>query len=199
RHDPVEGHNLLRVGHQLRSPYHGAPYHGKIEDITSAGVKFQWGRGDILVPVSRLAREGIEPRTMPGLHAEPMDEAELARTAEENKKSRPLDDHSWFIGSVERDRIIVEYEEMKREVGVGPDYNNREKRMYVRITKIPKGSLVEQRGFKVGDILRRINGTDIVSKSDLVRYIQRHPDQPRYKIEILRRGTRLTKDFDIAR
>ncbi|MFH0946043.1 MAG: PDZ domain-containing protein [Planctomycetota bacterium] len=199
RHVPVPAPNLLQVGDALRSPYDGDPYLGKIQEITSEGVKFTWGGDDVVLQTSELDRALDKPRQLPGLHDGPVDEAQLAMDAEQAKLSRPLDDDGWFIGTTERDRIIAEQEDLAAEIGVGPAYSKREKRMYVKITKIPEGSLAEQRGFKVDDVLRRINGTDIVSKSDLIRYIQKHPDQPRYSIEIMRRGTRITKTFQIAR
>ena len=65
RTTPRKAEKLLEVGDQLRSPYDGAPYHARIQDITAAGVKFTWGRGEVVLPISRLRREGIDPRTMP--------------------------------------------------------------------------------------------------------------------------------------
>lgn len=200
RETPEVAPNLVHVGDSLRPPYDGAPYNGKVQEITSEGVKIFWGDDIVVLQAGQLERAlGGEPRTLPGLNDEPPDEAQLAFDAEQAKLSRPLDDDSWFIGTVERDKIIAEQTDLAAEIGVGPAYSKREKRMYVKITKIPEGSLAERRGFKEGDVLRRINGTDIVSKADLVRYVQKHPEQPRYKIEIMRRGSRITKIFQIAR
>jgi C-terminal processing protease CtpA/Prc len=136
---------------------------------------------------------------MAGLNDDEDGSGEPALTDEEARLSRPLDKNGWFIGTDERDRIIAEQEQLSEGIGVGPAYNQRERRMYVKITKLPEGSLAEERGFQVDDVLRQINGNDIVSKSALVRFIQKNPDLTHYSIEIERRGVRIVKTFQIAR
>ncbi|MBL8766362.1 MAG: hypothetical protein JNL94_03300, partial [Planctomycetes bacterium] len=60
------------------------------------------------------------------------------------------------------------------------------------------GSLAKERGLEEGDLLRSINSRTIVNKSSVFQYFEENPNFGTYRVEIERRGKRLTRVFTVA-
>lgn len=194
---------FVRPGANLRSPYDKPPFLGKVLEITPKGVRVSWGgKDDVFVVPDQLDRTGTQaPRTMPGLGDNPASEAEIASHREQIRASRQIKDHSWFIGSDELEQIQNEHEEILKDVGIGVTMSREDQqpRPLLKLTKVPSESLVAERGFEVGDILHSINGEPISSKFAAIQYFKQHQNLSTFNIEIERRGSRITKVFEIAR
>ncbi len=192
---------LIRAGDELRPPYNAEPFLGKVKDIQAAGVVFSWGGADVTVCTPQLPRtaDGAARTFEDALGDDPASEALRAELREKMRQSRQIHEHSWFIGTEERDRVAAEYETMLEQIGIGHDWYESEQRMLIKLTKIPEDSLAAARGFQVGDVIHSINGERISSKNAAVQYFRQHPDISTFNVEIERRGTRITKSFQIAR
>lgn len=192
-------------GAALRGKYAGSPFSAKIVEILESGVKFSWGGEEKLVPM-RMVKDTLEGvpgavQTLPGLDGKPTGGGTLApsMSAEEKKETRQLGENSWFIGTDELERVEREHDAMLDEIKIKSEYSARDKRTYIKLTKVPEGSLAKQRGFLEDDVLRRINGEEITSKMFVVNFVKEHPGVSTFTLELERRGTRITKSFQIAR
>ncbi|MBI4879738.1 MAG: hypothetical protein HY812_08785 [Planctomycetes bacterium] len=201
RHKSQKAETLVRAGDELRPPYNAVPFLGKVKEIQAAGVVFSWGGTDITLGTPQLPRTTVgTARKMDDLSGDdPAAEAAREELREQMRQSRQVHEHSWFIGTEERDRVAAEYETMLEQIGIGADWHESEQRMLMKLTKIPEDSLAAARGFQVGDVVHSINGERISSKNAAVQYFRQHADVSTFNVEIERRGTRITKTFQIAR
>ena len=113
-------------------------------------------------------------------------------------ESRKIDDDTWFIGTKEKDRITSDYEKLWSEVTWSVQRHKEDRRQYLMVSKIPEGSLAKERGLEEGDLLRSINGRPIVNKSSVFQYFEENPSFRIYRVEIERRGKRMTRVFQVA-
>jgi len=63
----------------------------------------------------------------------------------------------------------------------------------IKLSHIPKGSVLERGGAKPGDAFESINGVPVSTKADIVRYVKANPNLPSYQVTFWRQGRRLTR------
>jgi S1-C subfamily serine protease len=66
------------------------------------------------------------------------------------------------------------------------------------VTAVVPGSPADTAGLKPGDVITAIDGTKIVSESDLARVISQHKAQDKIKVTALRGSTQLTLDVTLG-
>ncbi len=191
------------IGDKLRAPYDAAPYNAKIVDITKEGVVCDWFGKQVTVKPTTINTTGIEkppPRTLPGLNDVADPNAPPPPDAEALREDRALGTHGWFIGTTTRDIVEKDYEKLLDRIELAPDVDPKNRgRIRLKISKLPDDHLAAQKGFEVGDVIRKVNGQDVSSKASLANYIKENPGLSSYSIEIERRGSTITKEFQIAR
>ena len=204
RHVTQVAEDLITVGHALRPPYDGPPFHSKLLKIGAEGLRFQWGEEEVVINVGKMAAAPEGVRTMPTIDDE-SGEVVPGRSAgdpgpivSKQRESRMLNEDSWFIGTEERDRIAEEHTELLSEIRVTTHFDS-DRKHRVRLSSVPPGSLAFARGFREGDLLRKINGEEIISKKSIVQNILRNPSAGTIRIEIERDGLIKTKVFKVAR
>jgi hypothetical protein len=199
---------LLREGDVLQDPYDKAPYNAKVVQIASDEVIFSWGGKEEALPVPKLtdvpmSKPKVQP-SVPGLpNARTDDEATADETPSDEPpidptESRKIDENTWFIGTKERDRIKADYETLWSEVTWSLERHKEDRRQYLKVAKIPEGSLAKERGLEEGDLLRAINGRTVVNKSSVFQYFEENPNYRTYRVELERRGKRFTRIFQVA-
>lgn len=198
---------LLREGDLLQDPYDKAPYNAKIVQIASDEVIFSWGGKEEALPVPKLSDVSLKPQlqpTVPNLPNARTDEDDgdgepaTDEPAIDPTESRKIDENTWFIGTKEKDRIKSDYEKLWSEVTWSVQRHKEDRRQYLMVSKIPEGSLAKERGLEEGDLLRTINGRPIVNKSSVFQYFEENPSFRTYRVEIERRGKRMTRVFQVA-
>lgn len=196
---------FLRVGDSLKTPYNAAPYNGKVLNIYDYGAELSWGDGKVIVLPTEMPknRDPVKKMWDNGGAGSGVDVVgDSATRVQRNKESKPLDDKSdndWYIGTDELARFDTEGEALLGEIELGVTMVKSENRQRLALKKVPEGSLAYQRGFREEDVLRSINGEEMSSKSAIVDYFKNNQQLTSYKIEIERRGSKLTKTFRVAR
>lgn len=199
---------LLREGDLLPEPYDKAPYSAKIVQIATDEVIFSWGGKEEALPVPKLTEVSlVGPKKLPGIPNIPNAPTEVEdgtgavapdEPVIDPTESRKVDENTWFIGTTEKDRIKSDYEKLWSEVTWSLQRHKEDRRQYLVVSKIPDGSLAKERGLEEGDLLRAINGRSVVNKSSVFQYFEENPNFRTYRVEIERRGKRLTRVFQVA-
>lgn len=198
---PDQSLDLHSVGDELREPWNAAPFEGKVLAVTPDVVRFSWGGEEHeLCPEKTEFLEppegGVRKMSLDGKSQDAEPDPDLPR-GEAAKESRALNEHDWFIGSEERDRIIKDQEKLKKEFDLSFTFHKGQPLM--TLTNVPAGSLAAQRGFQKGDIIRSIDGKPVRNKNALVRHLNSSPDQSRYDVVLERNGKVIHKKFSVAR
>jgi type II secretory pathway component PulC len=63
----------------------------------------------------------------------------------------------------------------------------------IKITKIPTNSALRAGGLEEGDVIESINGERVTSKAEIVSYVKRNPNLPKYTVKIIRRGRTIVR------
>lgn len=199
---------LLREGDPLQDPYDKAPYNAKVVQIASDEVIFSWGGKEEALPVPKLNDVSLTPpKTLPSIpnlpNARPNTGDENGEVAADQPvidptESRKIDENTWFIGTKEKERIKADYEKLWSEITWSVQRHKEDRRQYLMVSKLPEGSLAKERGLEEGDLLRSINSRTIVNKSSVFQYFEENPNFGTYRVEIERRGKRLTRVFTVA-
>jgi len=202
--------SFIKIGDELRAPYNEAPFFGKVMGITGDGVRFQWGEEEITLETPKMpddpGADGLGVMGGIGPDGEPIPGSQLQAKKPEEPKQREsykINEHAWFIGADELERIESSHEDLVAEIGVKnmyiPGTNGEKGRLRLVVDKVPEGSLAYQRGFREGDILRTVDGETIQSKASVVSYFKRNTTKEAFTIEIERLGAVVRKTFRVAR
>lgn len=109
--------------------------------------------------------------------------------------TRQVDDAVWAIGPEEvehvQQRVDDIIDELRPRQYTDPDTGER----HVRLTNVPSGSYAARRGFQSGDILKSINGVSVSSREEAIDYVRANPNEPQYRVVILRVGREQTLTY----
>lgn len=59
----------------------------------------------------------------------------------------------------------------------------------VKLSHIPRDSVLRKAGAEDNDVVTHINGTRVSSKGDIIRYVKENPNMAEYRVTFLRRGS----------
>lgn len=210
----------IKVGDKLRSPYDKPPFNAEVLDVTPEGVRFRWGAEEVLVTPPRMVanspvdllptgEEGDGGANGGGAEASGTDgstepKADDSKVEPETKPanvvdSQKLGENEWYIGTDDLARVDKEGESILEQVELGSRFVKADGRTRIVLSKVPDDSLFAQRGFKTDDILRKIDGQEMSSRSAIVNYFKANATRKQYDVEIERLGERITKSFRVAR
>ena len=100
--------------------------------------------------------------------------------------------------AAEAERISNEASDILEQAELSAYRDQAGKPAGVRLDHVEQGSLILDRGFQEGDILQKINGQPINSKTELVDWVQRNQDKySMYRVQIQRRGQSKTLSFRV--
>ena len=94
--------------------------------------------------------------------------------------------------------LVEKHDELLKDITFTSTMSKSENRLRVKIATVKENSLAWQRGFREDDVVRKVNGEEVSSKSTLINYIKTHPRLSLYKIEVERKGSVLTKSFQLS-
>ncbi len=122
-------------------------------------------------------------------------------TEEELKETREIRPGIWQLSAEERDRIKEGARDILEEVEVSSYMNERTKRADgMKVESIQESSLLRQRGLQEGDLVKKVNGTPVNSKTDVVNYVRDNQDHLQVvRVEIERKGKTMTLEYRIPK
>ncbi|MBI1853701.1 MAG: PDZ domain-containing protein [Planctomycetes bacterium] len=158
------------------------------------------GFGDDRTASTRRDRESLQPRPA---GREPRTGSSKAAVASGTRVAvtREVEPGVWQISADERDRIRDSAKDLLEDAEVTTYVNERTRRAEGMIVDhIEPKSLIAERGLREGDLVQRINGTPVSSKSELIDYVKSNGDRLYdVRVEVLRRGKTIVLEYHAPR
>jgi len=124
-----------------------------------------------------------------------------AKEASEDRRSGPIDPNAtegyetrpgsgmWMIPEAEAERLVDEAGDILEQATLSSYRDPQGRAAGIRLDQVDSGSLILDRGFQVGDIVQKVNGQSVNSKTELVDWVKRnHERYSMYRVEVQRRG-----------
>ncbi|MBI1853702.1 MAG: PDZ domain-containing protein [Planctomycetes bacterium] len=107
----------------------------------------------------------------------------------------------WQISAAERDKIRDTAKDLLDQAEVSTYTNEKtHKNDGMKIDHIQSDSLLAQRGLQEGDLIKRINGTPVSSKTELINYVKDNQDRLQsVRVDIERKGKPMTLTYQIPK
>jgi S1-C subfamily serine protease len=104
----------------------------------------------------------------------------------------------WMIPNDEAERVAESAREILDQVELESYTDPSGRPAGIQIQHVEDDSIVLQRGFESGDIIQRVNGQPINSKSELIDWVSKNHEKYRnFRVELQRRGQRKYLSFTI--
>lgn len=141
------------------------------------GAKMFTGPTGQMAPTGRVPAEPSNPNATEGYEVRP---------------------GQWMIPVDEANRIGENAREILEEAELSSYRDAGGRPGGIRVDRIKEGSLIVQRGIEEGDVIQRINGQAVNSKTELVDWVsQNYEKYKHYRVEIQRRGQRKFLSFTL--
>jgi len=105
---------------------------------------------------------------------------------------------NWMIPAAEVERVTEDASEILEQAQISSYRDRNGRPAGIRLDNLEDGSLILERGFKVGDIVQKVNGQAINSKTEFIDWVKRNSERyNRFSVDVLRRGKSRKLSFNI--
>ena len=124
-----------------------------------------------------------------------------AKKPSEDRSSGPIDPNRtegyetrpgsgmWMIPETEAGRLVDEAGDILEQATLSSYRDPQGRAAGIRLDRVDQGSLILDRGFQEGDIVQKVNGQSVNSKTELVDWVKRnHERYSMFRVELQRRG-----------
>jgi len=105
-------------------------------------------------------------------------------------------ENQWAFSKDDVNSAINNANEILSQINIAPYFEEGAARGY-KVENIQEGSLINQAGFKSGDIVKRVNGMPIETPDQLIQAYQKLKDTTNIQVEVERDGRTITLDYQI--
>jgi len=178
----------ISEGGVLRSPYDAEPYNGRVLEIASQTVTFQWGPDEVVISPGL----GSDGTGVPQSEFTIGQASDLASAYDETpEETVELEAGVFLIGLKDLEELRDDPQKVLREDlslrSLPPDSEDGG-RSRIELTNVEPGSLPARYGFATGDQIISINGFPVNSEAGAINWYKDHDSEPYYTIVYDRRG-----------
>ncbi len=95
----------------------------------------------------------------------------------------------WMIPETEADRLGNEANDILEQAQFSTYTDKQGRPAGIRLDHVDAGSLILERGFQTNDVVQKVNGQPVNSKTELVDWVKRNHERfSMFRVEVLRRG-----------
>jgi type II secretory pathway component PulC len=187
-----------------------------VSRITREGVFFEYrGHKDLFVryedssvhvPVGRptRGRRGVNPRAVPMGNAPPVASSAVANPGDGSAAvydsftaTQKVEEGAWRLDPRERDYIVKNQAKIRSEARLAPHFDKNGKADGVEVRGAAQGTLVQKRGFRKGDIVKKVNGIPVTGLDSVESLTRKFRNARQITVTFERQGVEKTITYTV--